>query len=140
MTEPALPYENLDGSASVGWSGTDTPARRAKRETKKAGENQRVTVELLERAQYRGLTFSDLMEATGRHHGTASGVLSNLHAGNRIHRLSVEREGRKVYVLPEFVGGRRTEAYGRRDTPEGVIRCPHCGGKFVYQQKGNTDG
>lgn len=80
------------------------------------------------------------MEATGWHHGTASGVLSNLHAGGRIHRLSVQRDGRKVYVLPEFVGGRRTENYGRRDIPEGQVQCPHCGKPFVYQQKGNADG
>lgn len=135
MSEPSLPYVNLDGSPSVGHAGSDTSARRAKRETAKAGDHQALVISLLEDKQYYGLTFGDLMEATGWHHGTASGVLSNLHAGDRIHRLSVQREGRKVYVLPEYVGGRRTENYGRRDIPEGQIKCPHCGGAFVYQRE-----
>lgn len=139
MSEPSLPYTNLDGSPSVGHSGSDTSARRAKRETNAASKNQAIVMSLLEDKKYHGLTFGDLMEATGWHHGTASGVLSNLHAGDKIHRLSVTREGRKVYVLPEYVGGRRTENYGRRDVPEGQIRCPHCGGHFVYQ-KGKDNG
>jgi len=69
-----------------------------------------------------GMTWKELQDEIGEHHGTISGALSNLHKEGRIARLSETRGGSKVYVLPVHVNGRTTE-------PQGRIRpvCHHCG-------------
>ena len=57
------------------------------------------------------MTWKDLSEVTGWHHGTASGALSVLHKVDRICRLSESRNRCKIYVLEEFVNERATEAH-----------------------------
>lgn len=140
MSEPSLPYTNLGGTKSVGHSGTDTSAERAKRETRKAGGNQAVVLRLMENSRFWGVTVGEVREVTGWHHGNASSVLSNLHAGGRIERTSVKRDGQKVYVLAEYVGGRATEVYGRRDHGEGEVTCPECHHRFTPPRKENSNG
>lgn len=71
------------------------------------------TLDLLEATKDDGATWSEVAEALGTHHGVASGRLSLLHKAGQISRLSAKRGGSKVYVLPEFVNGRKTEVYGR---------------------------
>ena len=64
------------------------------------------TMLLLTLAGNTGLTYAELCEKTGWHHGQASGVLSKLHANNDIARLKEMRESRKVYVLNQFINSR----------------------------------
>lgn len=48
----------------------------------------------------------------GWHHGQASGALSVLHKTGYVARLTEVRERCKVYVHPDFVGGRPIEEPG----------------------------
>jgi hypothetical protein len=64
---------------------------------------------LLAQAGNAGLTWRELSVLSGWHHGTASGVLSVLHKGQRIARLTERRGKCLVYVLPEHVAGRETQ-------------------------------
>jgi hypothetical protein len=52
------------------------------------------------------MTWRDLSNRTGWHHGNASGVLSVLHKSDLIIRLEESRVGSKVYVLPDYVDNR----------------------------------
>jgi hypothetical protein len=116
--EPSLPY-----AGTSGWSGTDTSRGRAidADSTGLTGERQARVIEILdERGEY-GLTWKDLADILGAHHGTASGVLSVLHKSGHIARLSESRDRCKIYVLPEYVNGRECESQGRSR------ECPNCG-------------
>lgn len=82
---------------------------------------QQQTLAYLARAKENGATFYEVADYYNwpNKHGTGSGSLSNLHQEERICRLTKEysrTNGQhlpcKVYVLPEFVGNRRTEGYG----------------------------
>ena len=123
MTQPQayLPY-----NGSSGWSGTDTSHERAS-ESDSSGktalrqEQARVAIA---NSGFSGLTWIELQRILPLHHGTISGVLSVLHKEGVICRLSEKRDRCKVYVLPEFVGGRVTEEQGRKKN------CPHCGGEL----------
>lgn len=53
-----------------------------------------------------GMTWHDLAETTGWHHGQASSALTTLHKRGRIKRLHTTRDRCHVYVAPEFVGDR----------------------------------
>ncbi len=59
------------------------------------------------------MTWRELAEALGTHHGGASSVLSVLHKENRVSRLAETRDRCKVYVHPDFVNERPTERPGR---------------------------
>lgn len=60
-----------------------------------------------------GRTVAEIRNVmTDEHHGTISGTLSNLHREGRIARLSQKRGRCKIYVMPEYVGGRTTEPQG----------------------------
>jgi hypothetical protein len=61
-----------------------------------------------------GVTWLELAAVLDVHHGSASGVLSVLHKGGRICRLTERRNRCKVYCLPEYVNGRETEPHGRK--------------------------
>ena len=74
-----------------------------------ADTHQYATRDWLRNTGVSGATWKELAEATGMHHGSASGFLSNLHRLGEIKRLSQRRDGCKVYVYPEFVLGRVTE-------------------------------
>ena len=70
-----------------------------------------------------GLTWRELADATGMHHGQASAVLSVLHKTGRLARLADRRGRSSVYVTPELVDGRDTQAHGsaRRLGPRYVL-------------------
>ena len=117
----SLPY-----NGSSGWSGTDTSKERAD-EADSSGktrstQNQVLGHIFLERE--RGMTWKELADITGWHHGTVSGALSVLHKTERIARLTDKRGRCRVYVCPEYVNGRETDQQGRKH------KCPECGHTF----------
>jgi len=121
--QPVLPYPDAVTGMSSGWSGSETSANRAHRNdtTGVTAKRQRETLRLLEWKGAEGLTWLQLAQITGMHHGSASGALSTLHKAGRIARLT-ERRGRSaIYVIPEGVHGRETAGQGRKrqapDTP-----------------------
>jgi DNA-directed RNA polymerase subunit RPC12/RpoP len=117
----SLPY-----NGSSGWSGTDTSRERAvtadTNGATRSTQNQILGHIFLEREN--GMTWKELADITGWHHGTVSGALSVLHKTNRIARLKEKRNKCRVYVTPEYVEGRETDEQGRKH------QCPECGHKF----------
>jgi hypothetical protein len=121
LNQPELPYNGTSGH-----SGTDTSKARALRADRsgKTALRQAQALNLLSQRKMSGLTWKELSEITGLHHGTASGVLSVLHKSGRIARLKESRDGCKVYVDVSCVEGRVIESQGRKRC------CPHCGGNL----------
>jgi hypothetical protein len=119
--QPELPYNGTSGH-----SGTDTSRQRALSADRsgKTALRQAQALNLLSQRDMFGLTWKELSQITGLHHGTASGVLSVLHKTGRIARLKESRDGCKVYVDVSFVEGRVVEKQGRKKC------CPHCGGNL----------
>ena len=117
---PELPYAGTSGH-----SGSDTSRSRAVRNDVDGTTSKRHqdALRLLAHAGFHGMTWKDLSDATGLHHGSASGTLSVLHLAGRIERLSEIRNRCKVYVLPEFALGREVEKRKKK-------HCPHCGGNL----------
>jgi len=105
---PVLPY-----GGTSGWSGSETSRDRAVTADKsgKTGKNQQEVLQQLELARGRGVTWQELSDATGWHHGTASGALSVLHKTGLITRLKDKRGKCAIYVLPDFVQDRETETH-----------------------------
>ena len=121
LNQPELPY-----SGTSGHSGTDTSKERALHADRsgKTALRQAQTLNLLAQRKMLGITWKELSEITGLHHGTASGVLSVLHKAGRIARLKESRDGCKVYVDVACIEGRVVEKQGRKKC------CPHCGGNL----------
>jgi DNA-binding MarR family transcriptional regulator len=121
LNQPELPY-----SGTSGHSGTDTSKARALNADRsgKTALRQAQTLNLLAQRKMLGITWKELSEITGLHHGTASGVLSVLHKAGRIARLKESRDGCKVYVDVACIQGRVVEKQGRKKC------CPHCGGNL----------
>ena len=121
LNQPELPYNGTSGH-----SGTDTSKERALTADRsgKTALRQAQALNLLSQRKMSGLTWKELSEITGLHHGTASGVLSVLHKTGRIARLKESRNGCKVYVDVSCVEGRVVEKQGRKRC------CPHCGGNL----------
>jgi len=121
--QPVLPYPDAVTGMSSGWSGSETSADRAHIEdsTGVTAQRQRETVRLVRWKGKEGLTWLQLAQITGMHHGSASGALSRLHRAGQIARLTEKRGRSAIYVLPEHVQGRETSAQGRQrqapDTP-----------------------
>lgn len=113
----ALPYGG-DTNPNSGFAGSDTSRARAREADLSGltGVRQRETVRLLTFRGERGITWRELAELTGWHHGTCSGSLSNLHKVGRIARLTEKRGRCKVYVTVADVGDRETERPGRTST------------------------
>lgn len=109
LFDPARPF-----------GGTEGHAQHATSRNRKGvdGGNQPRVLDALEAAGENGLTWYELAERLGMHHGQASGVLSTLHHAGRVKMLRlVRRSGTHksaVYVLPQYVAGRATKA--RRST------------------------
>lgn len=105
---PALPY-----GGTSGWSGSDTSMERAIEADRsgKTSKRQMLVIEYLQQRKRDGLTWKELSDLTGWHHGTASGALSVLHKAKIIDRLSQTRNRCQIYVLPDFVEGRVTHHY-----------------------------
>ena len=121
LNQPELPYNGTSGH-----SGTDTSKERALHADRsgKTALRQAQALNLLSQREMAGLTWKEVSEITGLHHGTASGVLSVLHKTGRIARLKETRNGCKVYVDVFCVQGRVIEKQGRKKC------CPHCGGNL----------
>ena len=119
LNQPELPYNGTSGH-----SGTDTSRERALHADRsgKTALRQAQALNLLAQRKLAGMTWKELSEITGLHHGTASGVLSVLHKAGRIARLKETRKGCKVYVDVACIQGRVVERQGRKKN------CPHCGG------------
>lgn len=100
---PALPYDGTSGHA--GSDASDARATAADSDGT-TGRRQARTVALLHQAGPGGLTWAELGEATGWHHGTASGALSALHRAGMVVRLVEQRNGSHVYVHPLHQGDR----------------------------------
>jgi DNA-binding MarR family transcriptional regulator len=112
--EPELPL--LPYAGTSGWSGSDTSEERARTADTDGTTPRRQGQALasLRLAGGRGLTWKELADARGWHHGTASGVLSVLHKEGRIVRLRDERRQRSaVYVLRGLQGERPVAPHGR---------------------------
>ena len=121
LNQPELPYNGTSGH-----SGTTTSKERALHADRsgKTALRQAQALNLLSQREMRGLTWKELSEITGLHHGTASGVLSVLHKTGRIARLKESRDGCKIYVDVSCIEGRVIEKQGRKKC------CPHCGGNL----------
>lgn len=119
MTEPdddlpILPYGQSNPTS--GHSGSDTSAERvADRDSSgKTANTQSRLLAFLAAAGIDGHTVAEARQAMPEHHGTISGSLSNLHKAGKIARLALTRNNCKIYVLPNEVHGRKTEAQGRK--------------------------
>ena len=114
-----LPYADTSG-----WSGSDTSRARAVSADRDGttSAHQRQALESLAWRCSEGVTWRELADEYGWHHGTASGVLSVLHKDGVIARLSTSRQRCKVYVLRRWIGARETERHGRKARP-----CSKCG-------------
>lgn len=118
---PLTPY-----AGTSGWSGSETSRERAVNADRDGTtrNRQKRTLELIEQHASYGLTWKELSELTGWHHGSASGVLSVLHKAGLIARLSGRLNTRQrcaIYVMPQYVNERATAQ------PK-IKRCRHCGG------------
>lgn len=114
MSQVELPY-----AGTSGYRGSDTSELRARREDNSGatGKRQAETIQALKQAGFHGLTWKELSESTGWHHGKASGVLSVLHKTGHISRLSETRDRCKVYCHPDSVAERKTEEHRGNITP-----------------------
>lgn len=101
---PWTPY--ADGSS--GHQGEGSEAAEPSRRSRIDEAHWRVQMML-----HRGITWRELAEATGWHHGVASSALSNLHRSGAAVRLQERREGCGVYVTPENARDRLTVAHRR---------------------------
>ena len=119
MKQAYLPYNGTSG-----WSGTDTSEERATNNDTngKTSDTQSYTLGFLYGAGSKGTTWKELSELTGWHHGTSSGVLSVLHKGERICRLTERRDRCRVYVYPDYLNSREHDMQGRKPK-----ECPNCG-------------
>ena len=119
MSTAYVPYKG-----TAGWSGTDTSKERAlyNLRTGKEYNNQQKALALINDADSAGLTWKELSEHTGMHHGTASGVLSVLHKSGAILRTTKVRNGCKVYMHIAFADLIKHEIYKSK-----AKLCPHCG-------------
>ena len=117
-----VPYRPYKGTA--GWSGTDTSKARAIDNISSGREenNQARTLSYLKLSGVHGMTWKELAEGTGWHHGTASGVLSVLHKSGAIVRTVKVRNRCKIYVHQNFKDEVLHEVYKVKEK-----LCPHCG-------------
>jgi hypothetical protein len=121
----ALPY-----AGTSGWSGSDTSRARATDSDRQGNTKKRqlATLGALLDAGEIGLTVHELDAMFGwNHHGKTSGVLSVLHKAEKIARLTMSRNGCKIYVHTNFINGRITENHGRKKPAVEAIQNLVCG-------------
>lgn len=107
------PYEDRDGEATAGWSGSEASHERASDEATKGiskHRQQRILTVLID-AGGRGMTWREVSAATGWHHGQVTGALTVLHKNNLIARLRAKRTKCSIYVTLGNVDGRHTAPY-----------------------------
>jgi len=101
LFEPARPYIQ-DGQKSAGHSGTETSKAA---EPVRAASQKQVLAYVLTNGKG-GATVKEVRDATGLHHGVASGALSVLHKRGHLARLTEKRGGCRVYVHPDDIMAR----------------------------------
>ena len=115
-----FPYAGTSGYAA----GSDTSEARARTDDEDGTttRRQRAVLTLLGAAGERGLTWAELADLGGWHHGQASGALSGLHKSGLVAMLTDRRQRSHVYVLPVHVEGRDTVAHGsNRHAPARLV-------------------
>jgi DNA-binding MarR family transcriptional regulator len=117
---PLTPY-----AGTSGWSGSTASRDRATTEDKDGttSARQKETLRTIYATKDYGLTWKELSDLTGWHHGQASGVLSILHKEGLIERLTERRGKCSVYVGVNSVSGRKI-------SPRKIKTCKHCGGEL----------
>lgn len=115
---PLTPY-----AGSSGWSGSQTSQDRAIQEDRDGTTKgrQNLTLRMINASKTYGMTWKELADETGWHHGQASGVLSVLHKEGLIERLTERRNKCAVYIGLNSVNGRKTSV-------RKIKSCKHCGG------------
>jgi DNA-binding MarR family transcriptional regulator len=115
---PLTPY-----AGTSGWSGSTTSQDRAIEEDLNGTTKgrQSLTLRVINASKTYGMTWKELADETGWHHGQASGVLSVLHKEGLIARLTERRGKCAVYVGLNSVNGRKTSEQKTKS-------CKHCGG------------
>lgn len=110
----ALPYVQ-SAIRTSGHTGSEASRDRAEEMDARGvtSKLQRTTLSWLEDRKSMGGTQAELQHILDTGHGTASQVLSNLHAAGLVERLATRRLRSQVYVLPEWVDGRPTSGYRR---------------------------
>lgn len=128
MTGGALMYGGTEGS-----SGSEASHERATHEAQEGTATARQSLLLwqLGEAYGEGLTWREMADATGLHHGQVTGGLSNLHKAGLIARLTEKRGRCSIYVPPEHVAGRATAAQGRRDPETSPVGFPYRQGAHI---------
>lgn len=118
LNQPILPY-----AGTSGWSGSESSRDRAREQDSDGTtlNRQNITLDILRERSIWGITWKELSERTGWHHGSASGVLSVLHKENKIIRLKDRRNKCAIYILAVFANGRERVEYKTKT-------CKHCGG------------
>jgi hypothetical protein len=114
-SEASAPEPSLEYNGTAGYNSASDTSRDAAYDDLVTGvtaKAQRLTLILALQQREHGITIAELREAKGSlHHGKMSSALTNLHKAGRLARLA-ERRGRcHVYVLPEFVDERETQAF-----------------------------
>lgn len=110
-----LPYPEPGGQGFTdGWAGSPASHERALEDARlgKAQQRRAETIRALAIHGAAGLTWKELGDTMGWHHGQASGVLSVLHKEERIACLLDKRNKCHVYVLPDCVQDRETRPHG----------------------------
>lgn len=117
IEQPILPY-----AGTSGWSGSETSKQRAVTNDRNGTtrERQSGTLMLILQTHHYGMTWKELSEITGWHHGTASGALSVLHKAGRIARLKETRNRCAIYVSLGWIENRPVSE--RR-----IKTCKNCG-------------
>ena len=107
MNAQILPYNGTSG-----WAGSKASQERQMflDETGETGKRQKAVVDELKALKNYGATWREIGIALNLHHGQASGVLSVLHSAGIISRLEQKRNRCSVYVLNDYVNGRKTSA------------------------------
>ena len=117
---PLTPY-----AGTSGWSGSGASRDRAFNEDNNGTTKSRQTEAMrtiLASKDY-GMTWKELADLTGWHHGQASGVLSVLHKEGLLERLTERRGKCSIYVGVNSVNGRKVAIRKTKC-------CKHCGGEL----------
>lgn len=97
--EPVLPYAGTEGFVS----GSETSRERAIMDATNgtASRRQQVVLDLLERAP-NGMTWKELGDRLGLHHGKISATLSVLHGAGKIAALKTKRANCHPYLAMRY--------------------------------------
>jgi hypothetical protein len=118
----ALPYAGTTGA-----SGSATSRERAENEAADgtAAARQRRIIDLLGESGGLGMTWREISDKTGQHHGQVSGALSSMHKAGEVVALRHDRRnGCGVYVLPGNVLGRITRPFNENKAKANGTEAP----------------